>query len=146
MRHATAHPPTPEGATTRELQTIAASHRLATTSADPLAAAAMLDGMAWIVELGARPGQAAELDRSFRAQPGNGMDGVMVDFGNLLGPSLLKTCPGCGGRGRPTRFSLDPLRAVRRCGAGAEQGRPRVAQGARLGNCPLEADDRLGGR
>ncbi len=27
-----------------------------------------------------------------------------MSFDNLLGPSLLKTCPNCGGSGRPIRY------------------------------------------
>ena len=37
-------------------------------------------------------------------RPVGRMGGGMVDFGNLLGPPLLKTCPSCGGSGRPIRL------------------------------------------
>ena len=32
----------------------------------------------------------------------------MLDFANLIGPSLLKTCTNCGGSGRPIRWPYMP--------------------------------------
>lgn len=50
-RHENAHLPTPTRATKRELQTIAALHRQATTINDQPAALTMLDGVVLNVEL-----------------------------------------------------------------------------------------------
>lgn len=51
MRHDQAHPPTPAGATSRELQAIQHLHRAATTTDDEASRPAMLAGVDLIVEL-----------------------------------------------------------------------------------------------
>ena len=50
-RHGISHPPTPTGATTRELQTISRLHRAATTTDDEASRPIMLAGVDLIVEL-----------------------------------------------------------------------------------------------
>ncbi len=51
QRHGIHHPPTPRGATERELHTIERLHRAGTTSDDEASRPAMLDGVSVLVEL-----------------------------------------------------------------------------------------------
>ena len=92
------HPPVPKGATKRELQTIAALHREATTTDDQLAGSTMLDGVGLIVEL--------IQDRGRKVGPVHDRD---LDQGEapegLGGLSTSRTCSGRRGHG-----ATSPLR------------------------------------